>query len=240
MITNDAQKLDVDAYIVLFQMDIRRLGGDVFYFTPNVYADKLVRWRDIADPPGVTDYTPIDVKGEGFEITTQGSLPRPTLTVSNTKLMFAPAVREFNDFKGGILYRYRTLKKYLVGESDEDLDAHFPVDVYVIERKTESNKFYITWELASLVDCQGVKIPKGQILREGCQHIYRWWNGTAFDYTQATCPYSWPACYDKLGRPTTDPKKDACGRRLFDCKLRFGQNGWLPTTAFPAVAKVRV
>jgi hypothetical protein len=44
--------------------------------------------------------------------------------------------------------------------------------------------------MASLMDFQGQKLPKRVCLRDNCTHIYRYWNGSAFDYTWATCPYT--------------------------------------------------
>lgn len=240
MITADAQKLVPGDYIVLYQLDLRCFGGEVHYFTQSVYSDKVVRWRDINDPPGIVDYTPWNIKAEGFEMSGQGTLPRPTLTIGNVNMALSALVRQHDDLQGATLYRYRTLKHYLVGEPRQDLDAFWNVDVYRLERKTAHNKLFIAWDLRTLLDCQGQKVPFRQILRDVCTHEYRLYvAGTTFDYTTAMCPYSDSRYYDALGVETT-ADKDCCGRKLADCRLRFPGNVSLPTSAFPGVARVNV
>jgi len=319
MLSSDQQKLDVGQYIVLFALDARMLGDTVYYFTQGVYTTGVVRWRSLSG--GIVDYTPIDIKAEGFEVTGQGTLPRPKLSISNVSKTLLGAANTYDGLLGAHLYRYRTLKKYLVGEPKEDLNAHWPVDIYEVERKTTQNKFMIEWELKALLDNQGRKIPKRQVIRDTCEHRYRIYRGSGFVYTKATCPYAdeyspeknitgillanpcrvsvsshgyktgnmiylsetiggttqlrgwfgkityntehtffldgvdatgftpWtsggtamlnPPFFDDLGRVTTDPSKDKCGKRLSDCKLRFPGNLPLPTRAFPGVAKVRM
>ena len=240
MITADSQKLSPGNYIVLFQLDLRCFGGTVYYFTPSVYSTKVVRWRDINNPPGQVDYTPWNIKAEGFEMSGQGTLPRPTLTIGNVNMALSSLVRQYQDLQGATLYRYRTLKHYLVSEPQQDLDAHWGVDIYRLERKSAHNKFYISWDLRTFLDCEGQKIPFRQILRDACTHEYRTFvSDTTFDYTKATCRYSDSGYWNALGEPTT-PDNDHCGRKLSDCRLRFPGNQSLPTTAFPGVAKVNV
>jgi lambda family phage minor tail protein L len=240
MISADSQKLAPGNYIVLFQLDLRCFNGPVYYFTPSVYSNKVVRWRDINDPPGITDYTPWNIKAEGFEMNGQGTLPRPSLTIGNVNMALSSLVRQYLDLQGATLYRYRTLKHYLVGEPQQDLEAHWNLDLYRLERKTAHNKSFISWDLRTFLDCEGQKIPFRQILRDTCTHLYRVYvSDSTFDYTKARCPYSDTRYYDQLGNPTT-PDKDRCGRKLTDCRLRFPGNAILPTSAFPGVAKVNV
>ena len=65
------------------------------------------------------EYTRLPVKAEGFEYTSTGTLPRPTLTVSNmdsTMTVLLALVNETtagNDLGGAEVRRIRTLKKYL-------------------------------------------------------------------------------------------------------------------------------
>jgi len=188
MLSSDQQKLDVGVYIYLYMLDARMLGDTLYYFTQNVYTDQVVRWRGMAGT--VVDYTPIDIKAEGFENTGQGALPRPKLTISNVSKSLLGAANTFNGLLGARLYRYRTLKKYLVGEPNQDLDAYWPVDIYEVERKANQNKFMIEWELKALLDNEGRKIPGRQAIRDFCEHRYRMWIGSDFDYTFATCRYA--------------------------------------------------
>ena len=102
MITADSQKLAPGNYIVLFQLDLRCFGGPVYYFTPSIYSNKVVRWRDVFDPPGITDYTPWNIKAEGFEMSGQGTLPRPKFTIGNVNMALSALVRQHQDLQGAL------------------------------------------------------------------------------------------------------------------------------------------
>jgi lambda family phage minor tail protein L len=145
----------------------------------------------------------------------------------------------YNDLLGGHLYRYRTFKKYLDGESHADSNIYFPEDIYVLDKKTGHNKIFIEWELSAYLDFQGTYIPKRQIIRDTCTHVYRTWSVDEFDYTNATCPYT-GSDYFKRDGSVTDADLDECGKKLSDCILRFGETGDLPTRAFPMVSRVRI
>lgn len=195
----DQTRLEVGEYIVLYVLDASYLTGstlDIFYFTQAMYAATPVSSSCHSHFQGLTlasqQYTPIDIVAEGFEVTGQGSLPRPKLTIGNVTGLLGGVVNTYGDILGARIYRYRTLKKYLDGEANADPGAYWPPDVYVLQRKTEHNKLFISWELSSVLDCTGQKIPGRQILRDSCGHIYRRWDSTlaAFDYTYATCPYT--------------------------------------------------
>lgn len=67
-----------------------------------------------------------------------------------------------------------------------------------------------------------------------------------FIYANATCPYMedkyfLPNGFSTLnGQPDGDPvppEKDQCGKRLSDCKKRFGEHAVLPIRAFPGMAR---
>ena len=231
-IANDSQKLDLGELIVLFYLDTTALGGPILYFTQSCYSATEVVWNG-------NTYVPIDIEADGFEVTGQGTLPRPKIKVGNASLAIGAAAIQYQDLLGSMVTVTRTLKKYLDGEASADPTAHWPLDVYSVERKTAHNKFYIEWELVSLMDCEGRKIPGRQILRDACTHIYRYWDGADWDYTEATCPYTDTNYFDANGTACAEAL-DRCGKRLKDCELRFPSPLPLPTTAFPAVARVRI
>src|SRR5262249_20760879 len=108
---------------------------------------------------------------------------------------------------------------------------------YEIKRKVAQNKVYVEWELGAAIDVQGVMIPGRVILQDACTHLYRRWNGTAFDYSKATCPYTGTSSFDQNGN-AVGPSGDRCSKRIAPgCKLRCGV-GPLPPRAFPGVARV--
>jgi len=225
-IKSDVQKASPGEYVILFDLDATALGGGIHYFTQSCYEAAPVVFRNIT-------YTPIDIEAEGFETTAKGTLPRPKLRISNVTKALLAAVVSWDDLRCAELTRWRTFRHYLPLGSPLDC---FPPDVFRIERKTAQNKRYIEWELASLMDFTGRKLPRGQMLRDYCDHAYRRWTGAEFDYAKASCPYSGESCFDALGQATT-PDLDRCGKRLSDCKLRFTGKTPLPTRAFPGLGR---
>jgi lambda family phage minor tail protein L len=236
-IASDIQQLELGEAITLFDLDTTVIGGDsIYHFTPNVAVDSTSEEASSIYFNSV-EYLPIDLQLEGFEVTSEGTQPRPTITVANISLTFAAAIESLDDLVGATLTRRRTFKKYLDDEPGADTDAQFPVDIYIIDRKSVHNKFIITWELASYLDLTGKKIPARQIIRDTCTHRYRVYVDGSFVYTNVTCPYTDATYFESDGTPTIDPAEDVCGRRISDCKLRFGDNEELPTRAFVGVSR---
>lgn len=179
------------------------------------------------------DYTPIAFESEGFEWSGKGALPTPRIRVSNVGKVLAAAVISLNDLVGAKFTRIRTFRKYLDDGSDPDIGAIFPREVYNINRKSVHNKIFLEFELASSMDQEAVKIPGRQCIKRVCTHTYRVWTGSAFDNTNATCPYTGASSFDNLDNSTTDAN-DQCAKQLNSCKIRF-VNDPLPTRAFPGI-----
>lgn len=225
------QQAEFGDEIELYELDATAIGGDVYRFTSTALADRPVSW-------GGNDYSPVPVEAEGWQWTGQGPLPTPVLRVANVSLAFGAATIAFNDLMGATVTRIRTLRRFLDGESDADDTAHFDPDIYRIDRKRKQTKTVIEWELAAALDQQGVFLPRRPILRNACTHRYRVWNGTAFDYSKATCPYAGTDYFTASGASTAEAAADRCGKKLSDCKARFG-SAPLPTRAFPGVARTQ-
>ena len=89
-------------------------SNDIYYFHAGV--------NDFGDANIVFDeqsYSRIPVKADGFEYSNTGSLPRPTLAISNlgsgmtSLLLLVNQTTRGNDLGGAEVRRIRTLKKYL-------------------------------------------------------------------------------------------------------------------------------
>lgn len=227
------QRLEVGQYVELFTLDTTSLGGDVLYWTPaRAYPGETIVWRGEI-------YTPVDIEADGFEKTTSGTLAQPQLSIGNADNVVGALLTAYNDVLGLTVTRTRTLYEYLDGQPDADPDAEWPVDIYRIERKVSQNKRQVVFQLAAATDNEGAQVPAGFVLRDLCPLIYRRWTGSAFDYTNATCPYTDVSDFDALGNVATDAT-DACGKRVSDCKLRFGASSQLPFGGFPGVARVKL
>jgi len=232
-IDSDVQMLQQDAIVNLFEIDARPVGAGILRFSPEAVDGGPARFS-------AYEYQPLPIAAEGFEWTGKGPLPRPTLSVSGLSLSFISLVIESDDLIGLPIRRIRTYRKHLDDGADPDPEMTWPVDHYVFEQKLKHTRVELQFQLATELDQQGKKVPARQVLRDACTHIYRRWDAQsgAFDYTAATCPYAGSACFDRAGN-SVPPAEDACGKRLSDCRLRFGQNGNLPTRAMPGVGRVR-
>jgi phage-related protein len=86
---------------------------------------------------------------------------------------FTQAIDSFNDLVGGKVTRRRTLGKYLDGEPGADTTQEFPIDIYYIERKVTENALSITWQLVSIIDLEGLQLPRRVVTQNYCQWKYR-------------------------------------------------------------------
>ena len=169
-------------------------------------------------------YTRIPVKAEGFEYSNTGTLPRPTLSISNldgtmtTLLLLVNATTAGNDLGGAEVRRIRTLKKYLDGESAADPNARWPEERWFVDRKAFESRDQVTFELASKFDLAGQKIPKRQVIANVCQWKYR----------SSECSYTGSNYFDVNGNSVGSLAEDVCGKRVSSCKLRFGDTAELP------------
>lgn len=230
-IASGVQRLEQDAIVTVFELDARQFGDGILRFCNEAVDGGLVRFNGY-------EYQPVPIQAEGFEWNGQGTLPRPTLTVTAMELAFLSLVISADDLVGAPVKRIRTYRRHLDDGSDPDPEAMFPVDYYVIERKTSQNRRAIQFELSVQMDQQGRMIPHRQVLRDTCTHRYRYFANGEYQYDGVTCPYAGSGEWEQNGSPAA-PGEDRCGKRLSDCRLRFGENGVLPTRAFSGVGRVR-
>lgn len=231
-VAREAQRAVASPFVTLYDIDARPLGGDVHYVTASSDAVPIL-WRGNA-------YQPFDLESDGWEWNGRGTLPTPRLRVTNVGRVFGALVTSSDDLLGCIVTRWRTFERFLDGRPDADPDGHFPVDIYRIERKTSHDKTHIEWELTAAMDQEGRTLPGRLILRDTCTHRYRVPSDGDYSYAQATCPYVGEARFKPDGTVAESTLQDACGKRLKDCKLRFGATATLPTRAFPGVARTRI
>jgi len=205
------------AIIELFEMTLDATlhgGSDTFRWHSGANADVTgnIIWNG-------NTYTRLPVQAEGFDYTNTGSLPRPTLTISNldstmtTLLILVNATTAGNDLGGATVKRIRTLKKYLDGEAAADPHAKFPDEVWFVDRKASENRDAVSFELASKFDLAGVMLPKRQLIANVCQWQYR----------GAECAYTGTRYFNANDGGESTLANDVCGKRLASCELRFGQ-----------------
>lgn len=224
--------LATEGLITLWQLDTRTLGGPVFYFTSAQDFDTEIVW-------GGQSYSPLPMDASGFELTTRGTIPQPTVTISNVFGAGNLLLDSYKGLVGAELVRIMTLRRFLDDGETPDPAAYITRDKFVVAQKTSHNAIAIAFKLASRMDVEGTQLPRRQILRDVCTHTYRAFDPAtgSFDYTRASCPYVDAPDFDTANNPTDDAH-DQCSRNLKGCQLRFpGQV--LPARFFPGVGRVK-
>ncbi len=234
MIREHIQRYALGTEVTLYELDLTEFGLGVIRIVPaTAPGDTIVSF-------GGEEYAPHVVKSDGWETTTNGSLPRPVFTVANLDNTFTALVEQNDDLHGAKIARIRTYGRYLDGAPEADGNSHKPIDRYELVLKTEHTEEQITWQCAASMDQEGVTLPGRKVTRDYCTHDTRVWNPIteAFEYAIVTCPYAGEP-RDINGDPCA-PEDEVFSKRLQTCcKARFGADAVLPTRAFPGVARIR-
>jgi lambda family phage minor tail protein L len=222
--------LATEGLVVLYQLDTIRLGGPIFYFASATDFDRQIFW-------GGQQYSPLPMEATGFEYTTRGALPQPTVTISNIYGAGNLLLDSYRGLVGATVTRILTLARFLDDGETPDGSAFIQRDVFVVAQKTSHTAVAIAFKLASRMDQEGTMLPRRQMLRDVCSHTYRFFDTDHFDYSLASCPYTGPGYFNTADQPTT-PDLDICSRSQAGCTARFGSLP-LPARFFPGVGRVK-
>lgn len=234
--------LTTEGQVTLFQLDCTMFpGGQWFYFSSATDADTEIVW-------GGQPYSPIPMDATGFEMSTQGALPQPNVTISNLYGAANSLLDSFKGLLGAKLIRILTLRRFLDDGATPDPNAYITRDVFVVSQKTSHTAAAIVFKLAAPIDQEGVMLPRRLVMRDYCSHTYRrWvmtapdvdWNAGYFDYSKASCPYTGPWWYDTMDNGPVAAWADQCSRTRTGCLLRFRGGQPLPARFFPGVGRIK-
>ena len=171
------------------------------------------------------EYVPIPYQSSGFAISNEGVLPNPQITISNVGLEPTSLINTYDDILGFEITRTRVLAKHLDNGSQPDGNAHWPDEKWFVQRKVSESKLFVTFELSTPFDLDGVTIPKRRAVRNQCPFLYR----------SLACGYDGPPVADADNNPTDDMSTDACGKSIASCKLRH-PNDDLNFGGFPGMS----
>lgn len=186
-----------------------------------------VSWRETPDSIAYP-YAAIGCESEGFDVTGQGALPQPKITVSNVgrdlsdklfTLKYDPNYR----LEGATLIRHLTQVNFL--EDGPDYLApnrELPPQIYQIEQLDNETMNAVSFVLSSPFDLDGATLPNRSALRT-CPYRYR---------DSETCGYTGPG-YTRRNDPTSTPGEDICNKSLTACEIRH--SGLLPFGGFPGL-----
>ncbi len=216
---NQIQKDSVQGFITLYELDARKLGGEVFHF--HGHNDGVISWHG-------QQFHPIAIKADGLEMRSDGKASAPTLTIHNDIGDVAQALRflclRYGDFAGARLKVIHTLAEYL----DSTDEQNYRTALWYIEQKISETNTTTTFELSNPVDFEGLKIPVRNITS------YCHW-AVCGRYRMEECGYLNTTRFTHDGKPTDNPELDKCGGRLSDCKLRGNEQRF---GGFPASSLV--
>ena len=166
------QSINPGAIIELFTLTLdSTLHGSStvhrFHNGSNMNANGNIVWAG-------NSYEKFPIQCEGFDFGSTGTLPRPTISVSNifgtitTLLQGVNQTTIGNDLNGTKLVRIRTLAKFLDAVNFEgntnpygtpDPNAEFPQEIYFLDRKITESRDLVQWEAISALDLVNVKLP---------------------------------------------------------------------------------
>ena len=243
--TSELQKVNPSSIIELFELELTTaLHGVNFTYRFHAGINDVGSGAQDIIWNGNT-YTKYPIEVEGFDYNAEsGSLPRPTIRVSNlfgsitAILLQVNATTPGNDLTGAKLTRIRTLVRYIDGANfsggtnpygTPDTSAKMPDEIYYVARKVTEGRDLVEFELAASFDLAGVRAPKRQCSANLCPWIYK----------GAECGYSGSSYFDENDKAVTDSADDRCGKRLSSCQARFGSTNTLPFGGFPGIGAFR-
>tara|TARA_R100000458_G_scaffold33527_1_gene30850 strand:+ start:1824 stop:2399 length:576 start_codon:yes stop_codon:yes gene_type:complete len=139
-----------------------------FHNGANMNANGEVVWAG-------NSYLRFPIECTGFEFGSRGTLPRPTVSVSNIFGTITAIMQDINtttvgnDLNGATFTRIRTLARFLDAVNFDgntnpygtpDPTAEFPQEIYYLDRKVSENRNMVVWEAQSALDLVNVSIPK--------------------------------------------------------------------------------
>lgn len=213
-LNSELMSLNPSALIQLFEIDVSQIAlnngivlssdEQIFRFHNHVkLSNTNIIWKN-------QQYIATPIQAVGFEINGQGTLPVPKLSISvndggvTTLALFKNKLRQFGDLAGAKVTRTRTFARFLDAANFPDGNtpngfatdefAEFPPDIYYIDRKSNENKNGLEFELASILDIEGIKLPARIVNSYRCT-----WN-----YRGEGCLYSGPTVANEFDENVTD------------------------------------
>lgn len=158
--SSDLRRLHQDSGIVeLFDFDATSIGGGVYHLTPYYLDGGTISFDGVV-------YSSFPVASFGWELTTTGTMPRPTIQVSNVTSVFLASIVALGDLTGMQVTRFFTYERYLDGQPEEDPTMHSRKEVYHVEQKLDHTNTAITWQLVSPIDRANIILPRRQYLKD--------------------------------------------------------------------------
>lgn len=176
---DDAQKQDPGSALVVLY-DLEYAEGSFLYFYPGGYDDpstsSKVQFRDTSG--NAQTYEPFPIEVEGFDISSDGSYNRPTVTMANLENTLRTVIDgDFESLIGKKITRRTTFQRYLFGEAGDPgagiAPVELPKQIFIIDRIKSKNVMLVEFELATPYDLAGIQLPRRVIVGGACPFKYK-------------------------------------------------------------------
>lgn len=187
------------------------------------------------------EYYPLPIQAEGFEYVSKGSPQAPKLTLAINEdiplddpkrvalALLKSRLKQLNDLAGVKITRRRVFAKYIDGFnfeniSKEDLagqgfapdpNMQFDPDIYYIDRKSLENKSVIEFELGSIIDVEGVKLPGRAVYAKRCPFAYRGF-GCLYEYRSNRVSFIHGTSAESTLPPSAPPVANSKNEKIQD------------------------
>ena len=153
------------------------VNNTILYFHAGLEEDLTeVQFRDRTSPYTARTYIAFPIMMDGVDLSADGAINRPTLTVANVANTFSSAIGDIKaeDLVGERLTKRTTLKKYLVGElGDASPSIEFPLRKFILDRISGENNVSVSYELAAPYDLSGITLPNRKVVGKYCSWQYQ-------------------------------------------------------------------
>lgn len=170
------------------------------------------------------EYTLVGLKTDGMEISGDGSVNSPTLTVSNrigdTDMALSALCRMYNNLSDAKLTIHLTSLEAYTSNTNQ-----YKSQIWWIARKNNATPSAIEFTLDMPANYHRKKIPT-RVIDDLCAWAKRG------QYRGEDCGYTGTNYFDENGNPVDSIVLDSCGGTCADCELRFGKGTALPFGGF--------
>ena len=214
-VERELYSLEPSAIIELFELHLTQAvnGVDLVYYYhagTNELSQDIV-FNDVT-------YSAVPIEVDGFEVTTKGTLPRPSMKIANADGAITALLLSYNPLQAEVR-RIRTCKKFLdavnfPGGTNPTADptAMFNggYESWYIDRVATENPQVVEFELSGKLDLTNLRLPKRQVV-EHCPWRYK----------GNECRYQPGKMFNLNNQEVTDPAEDQCAKNITACELRF-------------------
>lgn len=227
-LTKRIQMLDVDRILYFYKLELPKVAtpllfhnnGPVEVLNPKTNAIDMVMtmtWQG-------QEYTYVNLKTDGMQLSGDGSVNSPTMTVANNingqDGALGVLCRMYNNLKDAKLtIHMTTLEAYQAGTNQ------YMEQLWWISRKTLETAESIEFALDMPANHNKQQIPT-RIIDDICAWAKRG------QYRGEDCGYTGTKYFDARGNPVDSIALDDCGGLCSDCELRFGRGTPLPFGGF--------